>query len=92
MMRPVMPTKHLTREEVSEHTIWCYSNFVAKKPFRFLSRLFSPHRIRRRLHWWFLYAIGRTVFVDLWKAIRGKKKFSGFAATNQMWKPDYYDD
>lgn len=91
MMVPVMPTKHMTREEVSEETTWCYSNFVAKKPLRFFSRLFSPHKIRRRLHWWFLYAIGRTLFVDLIKAIKGEKKFSGFASTSQMWRPKYYE-
>ena len=91
MKYPVMPTEHLTRAEVARHTTWCYSNFVSKKPLRFFSRLLSPHRIRRRLHWWFLFAIVRTLVVDLWKSIKGEKHFEGFAATNQMWKPDYYD-
>lgn len=92
MFYPVMPTKHLTREEVSQHTTWCYQNFVAKKPLRFLSRLFSPYSIRRRLHWWFLFSIGRVVLLDLWKAITGRKRFAGFAAANGMWKPSWYED
>jgi len=92
MFYPVMPTKHLTREEVSHNTQWCYKNFVGKKPLRYLSRLFSPHPIRRRLHRWFLFAIFRTLVVDLWKAVKGEKHFEGFVATNKMWKPSWYDD
>lgn len=91
MFYPVMPTVALTRQEISHHTQWCYQNFVARKPFRYLARLFSRHPIRRRLHWWFLFAIGRTLLVDLWKAIKGEKRFEGFAATNKMWKPGWYD-
>ena len=91
MFYPVMSTKHLTREEISHHTQWCYQNFVGRRPLRFFSRLFSIHPIRRRLHRWFLYAIGRTLLVDLWKAIKGEKRFEGFAATNKMWKPTWYD-
>ena len=92
MMYPVMATDHLTRAEVAAHTTWCYRSFVSKKPLRFFSRLFSRHAIRRRLHWWFLFAIGRTLVVDLWKSLKGEKHFEGFAATNQMWKPSYYED
>ncbi len=91
MFYPVMATKHLTREEISKHTQWCYKNFVAKKPLRYLSRLFSPYSNRRHLHWWFLFAIFRTVLVDVWRSIKREKRFEGFAATNKMWKPRWYE-
>ncbi len=91
MFYPVMATEHLTREEVSHHTSWCYQNFVARKPWRYFSRLFSPHKIRRRLHWWFLLAIGRTIAMDLWRSLKGEKGFEGFAAVNKMWKPRWYE-
>jgi anaerobic magnesium-protoporphyrin IX monomethyl ester cyclase len=92
MFFPIMPSEQLSREEISKHTQWNYQNFIGKKPFRYFSRLFSPHQIRRRLHWWFLFAVLRVLMTDLYNSAMGRKKFEGFAAVNKMWKPSYYDD
>ena len=35
MFNPIMRTEHLDRQQVSQHTNWCYQNFVARKPLRF---------------------------------------------------------
>ncbi len=91
MFYPVMPTRHLTRDEVASLTTWCQRNFVQKKPLRYLKGLVSRHPIRRRLHWWFLLSIGRILARDAWQSVRGKRKFGGFASVNALWKPVWYE-
>ncbi len=91
MFYPVLRTKYLTREEVAALTTWCQQNFVGKKPGRFFQRLLSPHAVRRRLHWWFLYAISRVMVQDMLLALAGRKAFQGFAGVNSLWKPSWYE-
>lgn len=92
MFSPVMPTEHLTREEVAHWTTWCQKNFVMKKPLRYFSRMFSPHPIRRRLHQWFFLSINRVIARDAMNALTGKSAFQGFSGVNSLWKPSWYDD
>jgi anaerobic magnesium-protoporphyrin IX monomethyl ester cyclase len=92
MFYPIMATEHLTRAEVAEASKRISLDFVGKQPWRYFKALFSRFKIRRKLHWWFLFSIGRVVMHDLWLAIRGKKKFEGYAAVNRLWKPSWYDD
>jgi len=92
MFQPVMRTHHMTRDEVAKCTEINSFHFVLKQPHRYLMGMFSRIQIRRRLHWWFLFSTGRVIFLDFWRAIRGKKSFSGFAATSQLWKPPWYDN
>jgi len=40
---------------------------------------------------WFLFAIGRVLFRDLFLSIPGRKKFEGFGVVNYLWKPRWYD-
>lgn len=91
MFYPVMPTRHLSRDEVARLTTWCQRNFVQRKPLRYLKGLVSRHPIRRRLHWWFLLSIGRILARDAWQSLRGAKKFGGFASVNALWKPVWYE-
>ena len=91
MFYPVMPSNSLSREEISVHTQKLYLDFVNKQPITYLSSMFSPHAIRRRLHWWFAFSISRVMMRDLVLSFRGKKKFEGFAAVNKLWKPKWYD-
>ena len=91
MFYPIMETEHLTREEVAHWTTWCQQNFVQKKPWRYASRLFSKHSVRRRLHWWFLLAIGRVMANQAVNHVKGVEDFQGFAGVNKLWKPKWYD-
>ncbi|EKD28396.1 MAG: hypothetical protein ACD_79C00311G0002 [uncultured bacterium] len=91
MFYPVMRTKYLSQQEVAYWTIWCQSNFVQKKPFRYFSRFFSPYPIRRKLHWWFAYSITKVMITQLWNHARGIERFKGFAGVNKLWKPKWYD-
>lgn len=91
MFYPVMRTNHLSREQVAEYTTWCQQNFVGKNPARFFSRLASPYPVRRRLHWWFLFAISRVLAQDLILSAAGRKQFQGFAGVNSLWKPQWYE-
>jgi anaerobic magnesium-protoporphyrin IX monomethyl ester cyclase len=91
MFYPVMRTKHLSREQVAEYTTWCQQMFVGKKPWRFFGRLGSRHVVRRRLHWWFLFAISRVMAQDAVFALAGQKEFQGFAGVNSLWKPSWYE-
>ncbi len=91
MFYPVMPTEHLSRAEVAHWTTWCQANFVQKKPLRYLSRMLSPHPVRRRLHWWFAFSIGRVMAMQALNHVTGKEKFEGFAGVNKLWKPSWYE-
>jgi len=92
MFVPIMPTEHLTRAEVAHWTTWCQQNFVVKQPARYFRRMFSPHSVRRRLHWWFFLAINRVMVVQAWNALRGEGAFEGFAGVNKLWKPRWYEE
>ena len=91
MFFPIMPSEHLTREEISRLTQKLYLDFVRKQPLSYLKGMFSPYSIRRRLHWWFLFAINRVLIRDMLLALLGRKRFEGFAAVNKLWKPRWYD-
>jgi len=92
MFYPVMPTEHLSRAEVAELTAANYRDFVARKPWRYAARMFSPYRNRRDLHRWFALAIGRAMAWQAVDALRGRRRFQGFAGVNQLWRPRWYDD
>ena len=92
MFCPVMPTEHLSRDEVARWTTWCQKNFVAKKPARYFRRMLSRHPVRRRLHIWFFLAIGRVMAMQAYNAARGRGRFEGFAGVNRLWKPSWYED
>ncbi|MFT5429812.1 MAG: anaerobic magnesium-protoporphyrin IX monomethyl ester cyclase [Myxococcota bacterium] len=92
MFCPVMPTETLSRAEVAHWTTWCQQNFVAKRPLRYFSRMFSNQPIRRRLHWWFFLTIGRVFANQAMNHMRGEQVFEGFAGVNKLWKPRWYDD
>ncbi len=61
------------------------------RPARYARCLVSRHGIRRRLHWWFLYSIGRVMAHDAKRSVRGEKKFEGFSGLNKLRKPAWYD-
>jgi len=91
MFYPIMSTEHLSRDEVAHWTTWCQKNFVAKRPVRYFSRMFSPHPMRRRLHRWFFFSLNRVLARDAWDAMQGEHHFRGFAGVNTLWKPKWYE-
>jgi anaerobic magnesium-protoporphyrin IX monomethyl ester cyclase len=91
MFQPVMRTHHISREQVAKMTEKITLQFILRQPHRYLAGMFSRHRIRRRLHWWFLLSMGRVVLLDLWRAILGRQSFSGFAAASKLWEPRWYN-
>lgn len=91
MFCPVMRPRAMDRDQVAAHTSRITQQFVTRQPLRYARSLFSPHRIRRRLHWWFLFSIGRVIFYDAVRAARGLGQFKGFSGLNRLWKPTWYD-
>jgi len=91
MFYPVMAAEQLRREEIAHLTQRLYQDFVLKRPWTYLKGLFSRIPIRRRLHRWFLFSIGRVLLTDFYLWLKGEKAFEGFAATNKLWKPQWYD-
>jgi anaerobic magnesium-protoporphyrin IX monomethyl ester cyclase len=91
MFYPIMPSEKMGREEIAKTNEKLYLDFVSRQPLRYLMGMFSRIRIRRRLHRWFMFSMMRVIFLDLWRAILGKKSFDGFAATSKLWEPRWYD-
>jgi len=91
MFYPVMSTEHLTRAQVASMTAKITRDFVIKQPHRYLAGMTSRHIIRRRLHWWFAFSIGRAMAHDLGQTLRGQKQFEGFSGIHRLWKPRWYD-
>ncbi len=91
MFQPVLRTSDISRDEVARYTEKITLDFVQKQPHRYLMGMFSRIPIRRRLHWWFLFSMGRVVVLDLWHAITRRRTFRGFSAASELWKPTWYD-
>ncbi|MDP8222567.1 MAG: radical SAM protein [Candidatus Lernaella stagnicola] len=91
MFYPVMRSRAMNRREIAKATERLSLDFVGKQPWRYLRGMFSPVRIRRRLHWWFAVSMVRVVLLDLWHALLGRRTFAGFAAVSKLWKPTWYD-
>lgn len=91
MFHPIMASETLGREEIAHLNNELYQDFVRKRPLGYIKGLFSRVPIRRKLHWWFLFSIGRVILKDLFLALKREKSFEGFAATHKLWKPKWYD-
>ncbi len=91
MFYPVMSSEHMTRGEIASMTSRITQDWVVLQPHRYLAGMLSPHTMRRRLHWWFLFSIGRVMFYDAYRSLKGEKQFEGFSGLNKMWKPRWYD-
>ena len=91
MFFPITPSDHMSREEIAKENEKLYLSFVQRQPWRYLKGMFSRIRIRRRLHRWFMFSMIRVIFLDLWRSLRGKKSFDGFAATSKLWEPKWYN-
>lgn len=91
MFTPVMPTEHLSREEVAHWTTWCQKNFVAKQPLRYFKRMAAAEKNRRHLHWWFALSIGRVMGNQVINHVTGSEAFEGFSGVNKLWKPGWYE-
>jgi len=91
MFYPIIKPHAMTRDEVAQLATQINLDFISKAPHRYMAGLMSPHPIRRRLYWWFLFSIGRVIGRDLFLSLQGKKQFEGFAGVNRLWKPEWYD-
>jgi anaerobic magnesium-protoporphyrin IX monomethyl ester cyclase len=91
MFHPIMSSESLSRDEIAHLTRKLYMDFVGKRPTAYLKGMVSSVPIRRRLHRWFLFSIGRVILKDLYLSVKGDKQFEGFAATNKLWKPRWYE-
>ena len=91
MFYPIMPSQSMSREQIARENEHLYLSFIRRQPLRYLKGMLSPIRIRRRLHWWFMFSMMRVIFLDLWRSIMGKKSFDGFAATSKLWEPKWYN-
>jgi anaerobic magnesium-protoporphyrin IX monomethyl ester cyclase len=61
---PVMPTKHLTTEEVARYTLMTNVKFV-RNPAWLFNGLFSKHKVRRWNYWWFVKQIIMSTILAL---------------------------
>jgi anaerobic magnesium-protoporphyrin IX monomethyl ester cyclase len=91
MFHPIMSSNHLNRTQIAHFNHVLYQDFVKKRPLAYLKGMFSKIKIRRTLHWWFLFSTARVLLRDVFQALKGQKKLEGFAAINQLWKPKWYD-
>ena len=82
---PVMPSEHLTREEIEYLIYLANKKFVT--PFWFIRGLFSPSKFKRNMYIWWLFVILR-IFIDSVKSFINPFKIKDYT---RLVKPRWYD-
>ena len=81
----------LSREDLARLNMELNKRYVLYRPHWLIRGLFSPHRHKRGLYWWFFINTLRMMFLEIRDAISGKKKFKGITGFIPLRKPNWYD-
>ena len=65
--------------------------YILYRPHWLFRGLFSPHKHKRGLYWWFFSNTMKMIFLELMDTILRRKKFEGITGFMRLRKPDWYD-
>ncbi len=81
----------ISRAEFAKLNIELNKRYVLYRPHWLIRGLFSSHKHKRGLYWWFFINTMKVMFLEMWGVISGKKKYQGITGFMHMAKPAWYD-
>jgi len=81
----------ISRAEFAKLNIELNKRYVLYRPHWLIRGLFSSHKHKRGLYWWFFINTMKVMFLELWGVVTGKKKYQGITGFMHMAKPAWYD-
>ncbi len=84
-------TSGISRDEFAKLNMELNKRYVLYRPHWLVRGLFSPHKHKRNLYWWFFVNTARMMFVEITDTLFRRKKFEGVTAFMHMKKPQWYD-
>ncbi|MBU1864204.1 MAG: B12-binding domain-containing radical SAM protein [Candidatus Omnitrophica bacterium] len=89
---PVMRSETgLSQKDFSKLNIELNKRYVLYRPHWLMRGLFSPHKHKRGLYWWFFRNTLKMLWIDLRDTLLGRKKYEGITGFMQLRKPVWYD-
>jgi anaerobic magnesium-protoporphyrin IX monomethyl ester cyclase len=89
---PIMPSIHMTREEIAATLKEMQKRYVLCRPHWLIRGLFSPNPLRRGIYLWFVSVTAKMMGADILQSILGKKRFEGVTGLMKLKKPQWYDE
>jgi len=81
----------VSRVEFARLNIELNKRYVLYRPHWLVRGLFSRHKHKRGLYWWFLLNTLKVMLSELTRYFLGKNKFKGITGFMNMKKPKWYD-
>ena len=81
----------LSRAEFAKLNIELNKRYVLYRPHWLIRGLFSRHKHKRGLYWWFFITTLKVMFSEMVSIIFGRGKFKGITGFMYMKKPKWYD-
>ena len=81
----------LAKEDFAKLNMELNKKYVLYRPHWIVRGLFSLHKHKRRLYWWFFSNTIKMMLLEMRDVIFGKKKFEGITGFMRLKKPQWYD-
>lgn len=81
----------LSMEDLSKLNMDLNKRYVLYRPHWLIRGLFSIHKHKRRLYWWFFINTLRMLFIDLKDVFCGRKHAEGLTGFMHLKKPNWYN-
>lgn len=82
----------LSRDDFAKLNMELNKRYVIYRPHWLIRGLFSPHKHKRGLYWWFFVNTLKMVLLDVRDSILRKKNFEGLTGFMHLKKPKWYDN
>lgn len=81
----------LSIDELAQLNMELNKRYVLYRPHWLIRGLFSPHKHKRGLYWWFLINTLKMLVLGMKDVVLGKKKMEGITGFMRLKKPSWYE-
>lgn len=81
----------LSMEDFAKLNMELNKRYVLYRPHWIVRGLFSPHKHKRGLYWWFFTNTLKMMFLEIKDTILGREKYEGITGFMRLKKPKWYD-
>ena len=81
----------LSKDELASLNIELNKRYVLCRPHWLVRGLFSRHKHKRGLYWWFFINTLRVMSLQIVDAVFGQKKFGGLTGFMRLRRPEWYE-